>query len=168
MAHRFEIRPATEADAERCQRYVAELFDERLPVLFRRDRAPTVLEQQSFIAQIEKTKRSVAFLALDSDRVIGMLDFHCFPEAQQTHAGAFGMSVAKTARGTGVGTELLKALFAWAHSKKIRRIELEVFSNNEGAIQLYEKAGFVLEGRKHQAVEVDGEFVDVLLMAKLL
>lgn len=166
MAQRFEIRPATESDAEQCQLYVAELFGEQLPVLFRHDQTPTVAEQRAFIAR--KAERSVAFLALTSDRVIGMLDFHGFPKAQQAHAGSFGMSVAKAARGTGVGKELLKTLVVWAQSNGIRRIELEVFSSNDRAIQVYEKAGFVVEGRKHQAVEVDSKFVDVLLMAKLL
>ena len=164
----LEIRPATEADAQRCQRYVAELFDEQLPVLFRRDRPPTVEEQRAFIAQVGSSARSVAFLALESDRVIGILDFRAFQKPQQAHGGTFGMSVAKAVRGTGVGKELLKALFAWGRSNAVRRIELEVFSNNERAIQFYKRAGFVLEGRKREAVEVDGRLVDLLQMAKFL
>ena len=71
-------------------------------------------------------------------------------------------------RGKGVGKELLSSLFAWAHRNRIRRIELEVFSNNKSALRLYERAGFVQEGRKIQAVELGGEFLDVVLMAKLL
>jgi RimJ/RimL family protein N-acetyltransferase len=121
-----------------------------------------------FIRRIEKAERSVALLALSSDLVVGMLDFHGFSQPQQTHAGTFGMSVAKEARGRGVGKELLRSLFAWAANNYIRRVELEVFSNNERAIRLYEWAGFVLEGRKVHSVEVEGEFLDMLLMAKLL
>ena len=76
--------------------------------------------------------------------------------------------MARDVRGKGVGKELLSSLFAWAHRNRIRRIELEVFSNNKSALRLYERAGFVQEGRKIQAVELGGEFLDVVLMAKLL
>jgi RimJ/RimL family protein N-acetyltransferase len=68
----------------------------------------------------------------------------------------------------GVGTKLLEALLAWAGPNGIRRIELEVLSNNQGAVALYRSAGFVLEGAKVKAVEVDGEYVDLIQMAKLL
>jgi RimJ/RimL family protein N-acetyltransferase len=78
------------------------------------------------------------------------------------------MSVAPKWRRSGVGTKLLEALLSWALDHNISRIELEVLSNNPGAIALYRRAGFVLEGTKVRAVQVGGDYVDLLQMAKLL
>ena len=97
-----------------------------------------------------------------------MLDFHGHPEPQWAHAGEFGMSTAKQWRGRGVGTQLLNYLSEWAQSRQFRRIELRVFSNNDGAIRLYERLGYVVEGRQVKAVQVDGDYVDIIFMAKYL
>jgi RimJ/RimL family protein N-acetyltransferase len=47
------------------------------------------------------------------------------------------------------------------------RIELEVFESNARAIALYERRGFVHEGRKRAARILDGRTEDVLCMAWL-
>lgn len=78
------------------------------------------------------------------------------------------MSVTRAKRGTGIGTRLLTALVEWAYLNRISRLELEVFSNNVRAVRFYEKAGFVVEGRRTQAVEIGGDLLDILLMAKTL
>jgi RimJ/RimL family protein N-acetyltransferase len=50
----------------------------------------------------------------------------------------------------------------------LNRIALEVSVDNAGAVRLYESIGFKHEGVLRQARFIDGQFVDVLLMAKLL
>jgi RimJ/RimL family protein N-acetyltransferase len=56
----------------------------------------------------------------------------------------------------------------WAVANGLRRIELTVMSHNEGAIALYERAGFVMEGMKRGAIHVDDVPVDECVMGKLL
>jgi RimJ/RimL family protein N-acetyltransferase len=50
----------------------------------------------------------------------------------------------------------------------ISRLELTVMSDNEPALALYERAGYSLEGRKRDAIIVDGIGVDELVMGKPL
>lgn len=47
----------------------------------------------------------------------------------------------------------------------LARIELEVFASNVAAIALYERLGFVHEGRKRSARILDGRIEDMLCMA---
>jgi RimJ/RimL family protein N-acetyltransferase len=56
------------------------------------------------------------------------------------------------ARGTGVVT----------------RVELQAFAGNDAATRLYERLGFVTEGRRRRAVFRDGEYQDDVIMAILL
>ena len=78
------------------------------------------------------------------------------------------MSVARPWRGQGIGTLLMARAVDWARaSGVVRRIELKVFVRNVRAIHLYEKFGFVVEGRHRQAVYRYGEYVDLLTMALL-
>ena len=71
-------------------------------------------------------------------------------------------------QGKGIGrfavSEMIKHAF---NNMNLQRIELTVLENNKRAISLYEKAGFVLEGKKRRAVYKNGEFVDMLCYALL-
>jgi RimJ/RimL family protein N-acetyltransferase len=50
----------------------------------------------------------------------------------------------------------------------VERVELEVYARNARAIHLYEKYGFEHEGRKRRLYYVDGEPMDMLMMALIL
>ena len=48
----------------------------------------------------------------------------------------------------------------------IRTVVLEAFADNEPALRLYRRAGFVEEGRmRNYARRADGSFVDAVIMA---
>jgi RimJ/RimL family protein N-acetyltransferase len=69
-------------------------------------------------------------------------------------------------RGQGYGTEALNLAvqYCWRHLN-LRRLGLIVFRNNARAISVYRAAGFRIEGRLRELFFIDGEWVDVLLMA---
>ena len=90
----------------------------------------------------------------------------CGARARNRHCGEFGVSVARAFRGRGVGSALLERLLAWARaSAQIERVELGVFANNTGAIRLYERLGFEVEGVRRGAIRLGDERIDLLLMA---
>lgn len=162
------IRRAVESDAEALHEFMVDLVAERLPVLYRREAAPTVDEERDFIRRFDDAARSVFFVAIREGRVLGVLDFHGEKHAQAAHGGSFGMSVRATERGKGIGERLLRGLIDWAPTVGITRLELQVFANNARAIALYERMGFQVEGRRRMAVMVDGVAIDVLMMATLV
>jgi RimJ/RimL family protein N-acetyltransferase len=68
----------------------------------------------------------------------------------------------------GYGTEVMKLLLKHGfETLNLNRIQLDVYEDNPGAIRAYEKAGFLLEGRKRQGIYKNGEYMDILLMGVL-
>ena len=77
----------------------------------------------------------------------------------------FRIALALAHTGVGYGTEATRAVVAVALEAGLHRVELEVYSFNPRAARAYEKAGFVEEGRRREALLWDGERVDAIMMA---
>jgi RimJ/RimL family protein N-acetyltransferase len=155
-------------DVVSLHQFVVDLTQERLPVIFRRDRAPTLEEERSSTQNLLDAPNSTLLVAEAMGAIVGVLDFHGGKHEQRAHTGELGVSVARSWRRQGVGSTLIGELERWAKPRGIKRIELHVFSNNSPAIRLYEKLGFALEGRRVGAVEVDGSYIDVIQMGKVI
>ena len=119
---------------------------------------------QSFVRESVEND-AAQFVALDGPRVIGWCDiFPAWAHAIQ-HCGNLGMGVLAEYRGQGIGKQLLIAFIAKARAKGITRVELEVRADNERAIKLYERVGFVKEARKRNAMRFDGVYYDAVQMS---
>lgn len=105
---------------------------------------------------------------VESD-VVGQLDLYTFPlHPRRRHTGQIGMAVHDDWQGKGVGAALLQAAIDLADRwMNLLRLELEVYTDNEPALRLYKKFGFVVEGTLAQFAYRDGQFVDVYKMARL-
>jgi RimJ/RimL family protein N-acetyltransferase len=80
-----------------------------------------------------------------------------------------GLRIGKEAdRGHGYGKDAIALVldYAW-RSLNLSRIQLNTFANNERAIRTYESAGFEYEGTLKRAAYIDGNWVDVVIMAAL-
>jgi putative acetyltransferase len=87
---------------------------------------------------------------------------------RRRHVAAFGIGVADDVRRQGIGGALTEAVIDAADNwLDIKRIELTVFHDNEEAIRLYEKHGFVREGAMRSYAFREGSYVDVIAMARL-
>lgn len=74
----------------------------------------------------------------------------------------------KSAWGGGLGSEATQLLVRYGFEDlNLERVWLRVFETNPRAIRMYEKLGFVHEGRWRRASFIGGKMVDVLLMAML-
>jgi ribosomal protein S18 acetylase RimI-like enzyme len=85
-----------------------------------------------------------------------------------SHVGLIGIAVKKGFRGVGVGTELMKTLEECARKMGLKVLTLSVFANNQPAINLYRKMGFVETGRIPKRFFKDGTYVDEVIMTKVL
>ena len=108
-------------------------------------------------------------VAVSGEHVIGMLDVETFPhKPRRRHVGRIGISVSEAWQGKGVGTALMQAAIDLADNwLNLTRLELEVYSDNETAIHLYERFGFEREGLMRQHAFRNGQYVDSLMMARL-
>lgn len=107
--------------------------------------------------------------ACAGDEVVGQLGLHTVPNRpRRRHAGQIGMAVRDDWQGKGVGTRLMQAGIDLADNwLNLRRLELEVFVDNEPAIRLYKKFGFTIEGTLVEFAFRDGHYVDTYTMARL-
>jgi putative acetyltransferase len=79
-----------------------------------------------------------------------------------------GMGVHDAWQGKGVGTALMKAAIDLADNwLNLHRLELEVYVDNEAAIQLYRRFGFTVEGTLVDWSFRDGEYVDAYAMGRI-
>lgn len=74
------------------------------------------------------------------------------------------VSVAPEARGRGIGRLLVESVAADAREHGVEVLGLEARGNNHGAIALYERCGFRRTGLIPNAVAVDAERYDIVLM----
>jgi len=82
------------------------------------------------------------------------------------HRGDLFVYVARQHQGQGVGTRLVQTLLELADQwLMLRRVELTVLTENEGAKRLYERLGFVVEGCRKMSVISQGKLKDEWLMA---
>jgi putative acetyltransferase len=87
---------------------------------------------------------------------------------RRRHVVSLGISIAPEAQGQGVGKALMQALCDYADRwAQVLRIELTVYADNQRAIALYRRFGFVEEGRMRAYALRDGLYVDALAMARL-
>lgn len=99
---------------------------------------------------------------------VGVIALESYANRRRCHVGSLGMAVSEAYQGQGVGSALLKAILHLANNwVAVSRIELEVFTDNEPAIALYKKYGFVIEGTARKYAFRNGVYEDAYLMAKV-
>jgi RimJ/RimL family protein N-acetyltransferase len=168
MAEPVHIREARLPDVPGLLHYAHALFSERLPTLFEVEQLPSFAAEEAFARPYIENEGWLLLIALVGTPIVGVLSFKRHEHPQLQHGGEFGISVLAPWRGRGIGSRLLDALAAWAPRHGIRRLELQVFANNPAAIRLYERNGYVEEGRRRRAVRIGSLWHDVVLMAREL
>jgi ribosomal protein S18 acetylase RimI-like enzyme len=105
------------------------------------------------------------FVAITAGDVVGWCDVTPLDRPTQAHRGVFGVGLLPQFRGQGIGTKLTQSAPAAARTFGLHRVELTVREPNTGAIELYKKEGFEIEGVERDAVLVDGVYENVVCMA---
>lgn len=101
-------------------------------------------------------------------KVIGIVSLVVDSNPRRSHVANFGIMIHKDYQNQGIGSQLISAILDLAdHWLMIKRIELDVFADNERAIHLYEKMGFVIEGKKTKSSIKNGEYADEYFMARV-
>ena len=142
----------------------------RMPGVFEHTAALPSERTAQIQALLENLPQNQHFLVAVSpdNTVLGLVMLTVESNPRRRHAGGLGIMVRTDWQGRGVGTALMKAALELADSwLMLRRVELEVYADNEGAIRLYQRLGFETEGRKREAAVKNGAYVDTLVMARL-
>jgi len=123
------------------------------------------LDQSAGWVAANRLRANPFLVALDLDRVVGWCEVRRDILPGRAHTGMVGMGLLAAYRGLGLGRQLIDQALRAARERGFERLELSVRSPNERAIRLYQKVGFREEGRKRDAVRLDGVSEDEVLMA---
>jgi RimJ/RimL family protein N-acetyltransferase len=126
--------------------------------------APPLDQARAFV--VDRLERGdPGYVAIVRDEVVGWCDITRHDRPIHAHRGTLGMGIIPAYRGHGLGLKLINATVAQARKDGFVRVELFVHSDNARAIALYDKVGFVREGVQRDAVYIDGEYRDAIVMA---
>jgi RimJ/RimL family protein N-acetyltransferase len=128
----------------------------------------TVSEERRYLKAVRRHTHAAVFVAEAGGEVVGRLSLSRDPHPASEHVADLGLMVAKPYRRQGIGRALMEAAERWAREVGVRKLELHVFPHNEAAIALYEGLGFEREGFRRGHYRRGREYVDTILMAKLL
>ncbi|MBI3964691.1 MAG: N-acetyltransferase [Chloroflexi bacterium] len=161
----MEIRDATPADAGAIAAIYNQGIEDRVATL------ETVLrdadERRAWLA--ERGPRHPVLVAVDGGAVLGWGSLNRFnPRPAYDYVVDFSVYVERASRGTGVGGQLLRSLEERARSIGYRKMVLAAFPTNAAGMRLYERHGFSTVGIYREQGLLDGAWVDVIVMEKLL
>lgn len=162
----MEIREATREDAAAIARIYNQGIEDRSATLETQLRTPE--ERAEWLAA--HGSRHPVLVAVDSEgEVAGWGALNSFnARPVYDHVVDFSVYVARERRGRGIGDALLVGLEARAQALGYHKMVLAAFPVNAPGMRLYERHGFRTVGVYHEHGMLDGCWVDVIIMEKIL
>jgi len=160
------VRDARADDSEAIARIYNQGIEDRVATLETTLRSAD--ERRDWLAA--RSLRHPVLVAIDrANQVLGWASLNQFnPRPVYDHVADFSVYVAREARGSGVGVALLEALEERARQIGFHKLVLAAFPTNSAGMRLYVRREFQVVGTYHEQAQLDGEWVDVILMEKIL
>lgn len=166
--YEFIIEEAKPADAENVLSYLKMIGGESDNLSFGADGVPFSIEaEQSFIQSRLDSKKDVLYLVKYNGEIVGNGSVNSL-SGRMSHRAELGISVRKDYWGKGIGTKLMSALISFARNAGFEILSLEVRSDNDRAIRLYERFGFKKIATYPGFMKIKGALVDYDLMCLTL
>jgi phosphinothricin acetyltransferase len=90
------------------------------------------------------------------------------PRKAYQYVADLSVYIERQRRGQGIGTKLLQAVIALGRKLEYHKIVLSAFPFNPAGMRLYERQGFTTVGIYKEMGQLDGRWVDTIIMEKLL
>lgn len=159
------FRAISSSDAPAAMEYINALVEEDAPILV--NQKIDLEGEQAFIDDAVASQdagTAVYIVAWDAKHIVGIcqVTLGIFRESK---IGTFGTSIRKEYRGDGLG-KMLSAFVIDLAVKELqpRVIVLDVFGNNDRALQMYQGLGFEEYGRVRNAMSYQDTFEDLVRM----
>jgi RimJ/RimL family protein N-acetyltransferase len=161
----WTLRPARPTDSRGLARLFAAVRGEGRWLIT----PPSAVSEPSeafFIGEMIRGEDGLALVAEADGEVIGNILVSVERNVVSNHVGTLSIVVADGWRDVGIGSALVATAKSWARERGLAKVQLAVFPDNERAIAVYERSGFVREGLRRRQYRADGGlFRDELLMA---
>ena len=113
-------------------------------------------------------KNELFFLVAEvGGKVVASSDIHIL-RGDEKHVGVLGIVVKSGFRDSGIGKEMMKTLEEQSVALGLKVLTLQVLATNKRAIHVYENVGFVQTGRVPKKHFREGQYIDEVIMTKLI
>jgi L-phenylalanine/L-methionine N-acetyltransferase len=127
----------------------------------------TLDEWRVIIEGWTQDRRTHVFVADIEEKVVGTIKLKV-GHGRGQHVGDIALAVHDKFQGQGIGKMLMLTVIDLADNwLNLVRIELDVYTDNERAIRLYQQFDFEIEGRKRLDAFRGGNYIDSYIMARL-
>ena len=105
-------------------------------------------QESQFLKEKAESEREIELLAIVDSVIAGTAGIEAIGTKYKVrHRAEFGISVVRKYWGLGIGKALLTSCIECAKTAGYNQLELKVVAENERAVSMYERAGFVECGR---------------------
>jgi L-amino acid N-acyltransferase YncA len=164
VVRQYSVRPARAEDASAICAIYNEGIDDRATLETERR---TVDERRSWLAA--RDARHPVVVVESDGVVVGWASLNVFNARDAyRHVADISVYVASASRGKGAGTVLLERLVELGREIGFHKLVLAGFPTNAASVALYQRLGFREVGIYREQGLLDGHWVDVLLMERLL
>jgi RimJ/RimL family protein N-acetyltransferase len=118
-----------------------------------------------WIAEMIRAAEHLTLVAEADGEVVGNVLVSVDRGVATEHIGVLSITIAHDWRDVGIGSEMVAAAQHWARERGLRKLSLGVFPDNERAVAVYAKRGFVREGLRRQQYRSGDVYRDEVLMA---
>jgi RimJ/RimL family protein N-acetyltransferase len=160
----WTLRPGRPTDGRALARLFAEVRAEGRWLIT----TPGAISEPSeafWISELIRGEEHLALVAEADGEIVGNVLISVDRGRATEHIGVLSICIAHDWRDVGIGTELVSGAQAWAREHALGKISLGVFPDNERAIAVYERRGFVREGLRRRQYRSGDTFRDEVLMA---
>lgn len=120
----------------------------------------SIHEETAIISECLEQDFNLMIIARIGDEIVAQLFLDRSHKPRLQHIGDLGLAVSKKHWGKSIGVHMMLAAVEWAKLKNISKIQLLVRSDNERAVQLYQKLGYKIEGTITRSVKINGTYFD--------
>jgi RimJ/RimL family protein N-acetyltransferase len=161
---RWTLRPGRPTDGRPLARLFAEVRKEGRWLIT----TPGSVSEPSeafWISELIRAAEHLALVAEADGDVVGNVLVSVDRGVATEHIGVLSICIAAEWRDVGIGSELVAAAQHWVRERGLRKLSLGVFPDNERAIAVYERRGFIREGLRRMQYRSGEQFRDEVLMA---
>ena len=161
---RWILRPARPTDGRALARLFADVRKEGRWLIT----SPGAVSEPSeayWISEMIRAAEHLALVAEADGEVVGNVLVSVERGVATEHIGVLSIVIDEGWREVGVGSALVAGAQRWARERGLRKLSLGVVPDNQRAIAVYERSGFVREGLRRMHYRTSGRFRDEVLMA---
>jgi phosphinothricin acetyltransferase len=159
------VRAATAADVEAICAIHNQGIADRIATLDTTPRFPE--DTRAWLASREP--RHPVLVADLNGTVVGWASLNRFnPRPVYDHVADFSVYIDRSVRGQGIGRQLLERLIDRARAIGFHKMVLAAIAHNDAGLALYRRTGFSHVGIYREHGQLDGRWVDVVVMEKIL